>query len=154
MPHARGIRPPNTRTPRPKCTPAAATALRRSSGLLSVRTELLEICDQVFDIGIVRQPGKHHLGARDLRPRVLQIFLQGCLVPRQPRVLVGRGVIIAFDRPSRTADDAVEDRTDAVLGSLADLVADLALHENLLAGGSILRKGRSAEGEEGEERQT
>src|SRR5271168_1629735 len=42
-----------------------------------------------------------------------------------------------------SADDPVEDRTDHVLGALADLVADLALHEDLLASSGVLRHGRA-----------
>ena len=56
-------------------------------------------------------------------------------------------MIIAGDAARLAADDAVEDRTDAVLRGLADLVARLAQAEYLLAGSGILGFGFTNAGE-------
>src|SRR5229473_587640 len=142
------------RAPPTPSTPTATTASAPLSGLLAVRTELLQVGDEIVDIGVVGEPGKHHLGARYLRPRIFQVFLQGRLVPGEARILVGRRVIVALDRSCLAAEDAVEDGADAVLGAFADLVADLAFREHLLACCNILRDCRSVESDEGDERQT
>ena len=42
------------------------------------------------------------------------------------------------------ADEAVQHRSDGVLGGFADLMAGLALQEHFLAGGGILRSGAAS----------
>src|SRR5579863_8633447 len=69
------------------------------SELFAVGAELLEIGDDVVDVGLRGEPGERHLGAGDLAARVLEIFLQRRLIPGEAGILVGVAVGIAGKRP-------------------------------------------------------
>src|ERR1700751_5890065 len=128
-----------------KTMPAGrAGAALRPPGLLllPVRSELLEIGDDIVDVLILRQPGKDHLGPRNLGARVLQIFLQGRLVPGDARILVGIAVAVVRIGPGLAADDAVQHRPDRVLGAFADLMAGPALEKHFFAGRSVASSAR------------
>ncbi len=112
-----------------------------SALFLPSRTELLEIGEQVVDLVLVLDAGEDHLGAGDLRLRVLDVLLERRLVPGDARVLVRLGVVVALDRAGVPADQAVQNGADGVLGGFADLVAGPALAGRLLAGGGILGRG-------------
>ena len=56
-------------------------ARSRRSDLLAVGTELLEVRDDVVDVVVGLQTGKNHLGPRDLRFRVFEVFLERGLIP-------------------------------------------------------------------------
>ncbi len=57
--------------------------------LFPVGIELLEKGDQIVGFLLVLQAGIDHLGARDLRFRVLDVFAEGRLIPGDPGILVG-----------------------------------------------------------------
>src|SRR5208337_2436139 len=103
---------------------------RGSSDLLAVGAELFEVGDDIGNVFVGQQAGKHHLGPRNFSLRVLQIDLEGRLVPSDARILVGFGVIVAGIGTGLPADHAVQNAADEVLGVLADLMADLAFGED------------------------
>src|SRR5689334_11539774 len=102
--------------------------------LAAVGLELADIGPQVVDLLVVLDAGEEHLGALNHPARILDIFLELGLAPGDARILVGVAVIVAGGRPRLAAVEAVELRTNAVLGALADLVAGHALLENGFAG--------------------
>src|SRR5665213_3174849 len=111
---------------------------RRCSGLLAVGPELLEIGDDIVNVLFLRQTREDHLGAWNLAARVLQIFLQGRLVPSDAGILVGIAIGVARISTGLAANDAVEHRSNGILGALADLVASPAFEKHLLAKSGIL----------------
>ncbi len=118
------------------------------SGLLAVGAELLQVGEDVVDVGLVGEAREDHLGARHLGLRVLDVFAERRFVPCQAGILVGLGVAITFHRTGMAANHAIEDGADRVLGGLADLVTDLALEENLFACSGILGLGSRRRGGE------
>src|SRR5262245_35693234 len=120
----------------------------RSSLLLAVGAELLEIGPQVVGLGLAPQPDEHHLGAGDLGLRVLDVVLEGRLVPGEAGALVGARIAVAVDGARLAPVERIERRADLVLGPFADRVAGDALLEHDLAGGGIAGE-RGAGGEHG-----
>ena len=108
--------------------------------LLPVGLELLEIAPEVGDFLFVLDADKRHLGARDPRHRVDDVILEAGLAPGDLGLLVGLAVVVTVDGAGLAPVEAVQDRTDLVLGVLADRMAGQAFAERLsLAGGSASR---------------
>src|SRR5262245_45893157 len=127
--------------PDPGWSPARRRrAMRHAPALLlaAVGLELADIGPQVAGLLLVLDAGEEHFRARDFCARVLDVVLECRLAPGDARILVGVAVIVARDRAGLAAVEAVELRSDAVLGALADLVAGHALLENGLAGFRVL----------------
>nr|CAJ01647.1 hypothetical protein orf111 [Methylocapsa acidiphila] len=97
-----------------------------------------EIGDEIVPIRFLRQAGEDHLGAGDHGLGIGEIFVQLRLVPGDAGILVGVGIAIALDRAGLAPDQAIQLRTDEILGAFADLMADLALLVvNRFAGGGV-----------------
>lgn len=67
----------------------ARGAERKRLLLFPVGIELLEKGEQVVGLLLILQAGIDHLGARDFRLGVLDVFAEGCLIPGDSGVLVG-----------------------------------------------------------------
>src|SRR5258707_15739627 len=78
--------------------PTHRSLARRSRLLGAVGVELLEIGPQVVAFVLALDAGEHHLGAGDLGLRIGDVFLEGLFVPNDAGVLVGVGIIVAFNR--------------------------------------------------------
>src|SRR6476660_5610283 len=89
---------------------------------------------------LVLDAGEYHLGARNLRLRVLDVLLELSLVPGDAGILVGIGVGITLRRAGVAAVEAIEFRADLVLGAFADRVTGHAFIERSLAGRDVLRE--------------
>ena len=76
-----------------------------------------------FDPLLVLQSGIDHLGAGNFRARILDVFGEGRLVPGDAGILVGVGVVVALDGAGLASEQSVQQRADAVLRGLADLMA-------------------------------
>src|SRR3974390_1193823 len=109
---------------------------------LAVLVELRNEGPEIVDLFLVLDPRKDHLGARNLRLRVLDVFLELGLVPGDAGILVGVGIIIVGRGAGLAAVDPVELRPDLVLGALSDRVTGKALVERRLAGLGVLRQRR------------
>ena len=85
------IRPPYAATSSPSkrhgCERAGGAGPMRLF-LLPIGIELLEKCDKIVGLLFVLQAGIDHLGARDFRLRVLDVFAEGGLIPSDPGILV------------------------------------------------------------------
>src|ERR1700738_5321332 len=110
-------------------------SLFRFSVLVVLRKERPEIVDFL----LVLDAGEYHFGARNLRLRVLDVFLELALIPGDAGILVGVGVGIALGGAGLAAVQSVELGADLVLGAFADRVAGDAFVERGLAGRDILR---------------
>ena len=64
-----------------------------------------EVGPEVVGLLLVLDAGEHHLGAGDLRLRVLDVFEELILVPGDAGILVGLGIGIPFDGAGLTAVD-------------------------------------------------
>src|SRR5262249_6030408 len=91
--------------------------------LLAAGVELLEIGPQVTGFLLVLEAGKHHFGTGNPRLRILDVVLEGRLVPHDARGFVCVSVIEAFDTASLAAVEAIEFGTDLVLGPFANRMA-------------------------------
>src|SRR5579872_6494273 len=100
---------------------------------LAVFVELRNVSPEVVGFRVVLDAGKHHLGAGDFRPRVLDVFLEGGGVPGDAGVLVGIGVIVVRRGTRLAAVEPVELRADLVLGVLANRMAGHAFVEGCFA---------------------
>src|SRR5262249_52621102 len=87
--------------------------------LAAVRLELADISPEIVDLFFVLDAGEDHFGARNLGPRVLDVFLEGRLVPGDARVLVGVAVVEAVGGAGLAAVEPVELGTHFVPGVLA-----------------------------------
>ncbi len=94
---------------------------------------------QIVDLVFALDAGEGHLGSRDLRSRILDVFLELGLVPGDAGILVGVRIAVAFDRAGLAAVQPVELRADLVLGAFADRMAGQAFVEGRLAGRNVLR---------------
>jgi hypothetical protein len=97
--------------------------------LVAVGSELLEIAPQIRDVLVALDIGKNHLGARNLRARIFDVFLERFLVPNDAGVLVCIAVAEALNRASLAAIEPVKDRPDLVGGVLADAMTWRAFSE-------------------------
>jgi len=95
---------------------------------------------EIIDLLLVLDAGERHLGAGNLRLRVLDVFLELGLVPGDAGILVGIRIVVVRRGAGLAAVDAVELGTDLVLGAFADRVAGQAFVERGLAGGGVLRQ--------------
>src|SRR6516164_3661152 len=86
----------------------------------------MQIGDQVLDLLLVLDARKGHLGSRNLRLRILDVLGKRRFVPGDPGRLVGLRIVEAFDRAGLAANQAVQCRTNRILGVVADLMAGLA----------------------------
>ena len=93
---------------------------------LAVLAERLQEGHDIVDVLFVLKAREGHLGARHLGFGILEVDLQGRLVPGQARVLVGLGKVVARIGAGLAAHHAIEHGTDGVLGILSELVAGLA----------------------------
>src|SRR5262249_10272897 len=92
-----------------------------------VRTELLEIGPEVAGFFFVLDAGENHLGIGNLGARILDVFLEGCLIPSDTGILVGVGVVELGDRAGMTAVKPVEHGADLVFCPFTDRMAGEAL---------------------------
>src|ERR1051325_9255069 len=97
--------------------------------LLALGVELLQVSPKIAALLLILDARKHHFCTGNLRPRVGDVLLERRLVPRDARVLVGLGVIVAFDRAGLATVEPVEQRADFVLGVRPDRMAGQALLE-------------------------
>src|ERR1700731_4532435 len=98
----------------------------------SGRNELFEIGDDIVNLLRIFQAWKSHFGARFLGPGIPDVFAEGCFIPGDAGILVRRRIAVAFNRPSLSPEEPVENRANCVLCVLSDLMTRLALDENLL----------------------
>src|SRR6476646_2067817 len=97
----------------PTMPPVAAGGLDRGQLgapllFLAVRAELLEIGPQIVLFLLVFDAREHHLGFRDLGARILDVVLEGRLVPDDAGILVGVGIIEVRDAAGLAAVEAIE----------------------------------------------
>src|SRR6478672_8579211 len=102
--------------------------------LLPVGPELLEISNDVVDVLFLRKAGEGHFGAGYHSARVFQILFESGFIPRDPRVLVGGGIVVSWSASCLAADRTVELRSNSILRTLADLMAELAFGKDFFAG--------------------
>src|SRR5262245_40682996 len=118
--------------------PAGVATGDAGSDLLPVRSELLEIGNEIVDLVVFGQACKDHLGSGHLRLGILQVLAERRLVPRDAGILVRFAVAVPFDRAGFAPDQAVELGADQIPRAFADLMADLALDEGLFTCGCVL----------------
>src|SRR6185312_10103558 len=106
--------------------------------LFAVGVELLEIGEQVAGLLLILQSSVDHLGAGYFRLGILDVLAECCLVPGQAGLLVGGRIVVAGHAAGLAADETVENRTDAILGGFADLMAALADAKHLLPRSGVL----------------
>ena len=104
-----------------------------SRHLLALGVEALEIGRDVVDVALLGQAGKGHLGTGHLGLGILNVVLEGGFVPDPAGLLHRFGIVVVRDGGGVAPDQAVELGADGVVSALADLVAGLALGEDLLA---------------------
>src|SRR3954447_7482599 len=102
---------------------------------LAVLAVLREERPEVVGLFLVLDAGEHHLGAGNLRLRLLDVFEELVLAPGNAGILVGIRIGIAFGGAGLAAVDAVQLRLDLVLGAFANRMAGQAFVERGLAGG-------------------
>src|ERR1700716_3681516 len=107
---------------------------------LSVLVVLRNEGPEIVDLFLVLDAGERHLGAGNLRLRVLDVVLELSLVPGDAGILVGVRIGIMRRGTGLAAVEPVELRADLVLGACADRVAGHAFVERCLAGGGVLRQ--------------
>src|ERR1700681_636462 len=115
-------------------------ALRGALLGLSVLVVLREKRPQIAGFFLVLDAGEYHLGAGNLRLRVLDVVLEFGLAPGDAGILVSVRIGKARGRAGLAAIEPVELRADLVLGAFADRVTGHAFVERRLAGGGVLRQ--------------
>src|SRR5205807_9891930 len=108
---------------RPRNDWPRATMFRQGALLaldLAVLVELRDVGPEIVDFFFILDAGEDHLGPGNLGPRVLDVLLELGLVPGDAGILVGVGIIIAFDAPGLAAVEPVQFGTDQVLGAFPD----------------------------------
>jgi hypothetical protein len=70
---------------------------------VAVDVELLEVGPQVVDLLFVLDPGEGFFGAWDFGPGILDVFLEGCLIPDDARNFDGRSPL-GQQRPNKAID--------------------------------------------------
>src|SRR5258708_13727491 len=78
----------------------SGTSCRHVLLLTATSSELLEIAPQIREFLVALDAGKNHLGARNLRARIFDVFLESFLVPGNPGFLVCIGLPQTFNLPS------------------------------------------------------
>src|SRR5437660_273842 len=87
---------------------------------LAIRIELRDERPQIIDLGVLLDAGEGHLGAGNLRLRVLDVVLELGLVPGDAGVLVGVRIGIIRRRSGLASVQTVEFGADLVLGAFTD----------------------------------
>src|SRR5262245_35827508 len=122
-------------------------ARQRTSLLLALRAELLEVGPEVGDVLVVLDADERHAGAGHLLHRRTDILDECIVVPGDAGILVGRGIVESLVGAGLAAVDAVERRPELHFCICSDVVTGRAQSlEHLLAGGGILREARSRRG--------
>jgi hypothetical protein len=107
---------------------APAPTKRRSRGWslfdIAVGIELFEVGPKVVDLLIVLDAGENHFRTRDFGLGILDVFIEGRLIPDDARFLVGIGILVIRDATGLAAVQAVLCRTDLVLRTRTDAMAD------------------------------
>src|SRR5947207_4377328 len=106
--------------------------------LFSRRIELFEIGDDIVNLLRVFQAWKNHFGTGYLGLRILDVFAESCFIPGDSGIFVRGRIAEALNRSRLSPEEPVEHRANRVLCVLPNLVARLALDENLLARSRIL----------------
>src|ERR1700704_107505 len=106
--------------------------------LFSRRIELFEIGDDIVNLLRIFQTRKSHFGTGYLGLGVLDVLAESFFIPGDSGILVRGRIAVAFNHPGLSPEQPVEHRADCVLCVLPNLVARLALDENLLARSRIL----------------
>jgi hypothetical protein len=122
--------------------PPRRHSVGRRAGLLfdiAVGIELFEVGPKVVDLLIVLDAGENHFRARDFSLGILDVFLEGRLIPDDARILVGIGILVIRDATGLAAVQAILCRTDLVLRAGTDAMADHTFLERDFALGDILR---------------
>src|SRR5260370_28086517 len=96
---------------------------------IAVGSELLQVAPQIRDFLVALDAGKNHLGARNLGPRISDVFLERFFVPDDARALICVAVTEAFNSASVAAIKPVQDRSNLVGGVLADAMTRRAFSE-------------------------
>ena len=91
---------------------------------IAVGIELFEVGPKVVDLLIVLDAGENHFRARDFSLGILDVLLEGRLIPDDARILVGIGILVIRDATGLAAVQAILCRTDLVLRARADAMAD------------------------------
>jgi hypothetical protein len=81
---------------------------------------LFEVGPKVVDLLIVLDAGESHFRARDFSLGILDVFLEGRLIPDDARILVGIGILVIRDATGFAAVQAILCRTDLVLRARTD----------------------------------
>src|SRR6478672_3993670 len=113
---------------------------------LSVLVVLLNERPEIVDLFLVLDTGERHLGAGNLRLRVLDVVLELSLVPGDAGILVGVRIGIIRRGTGLAAVQSVELWAHLAPGACADRVAGHAFVERRLAGRDILRQRRGCGG--------
>src|SRR6266699_1625658 len=129
-----------------------SSEIPRGSVLLAVRSELLEEAPQIFGFLLVLNPRKRHFGARNLRPGIFDVFLEGPFVPDDPGIFVRIRVIVAWHRACLASFQAVLDWADHVFCGFAYAMAGHTFLERSFSRGDISSNGRSRRGRERDNR--
>src|ERR1700694_5118685 len=100
--------------------PGLLTVAGRALFGLSVLVVLREKRPEIVDFLLLLDAGECHLGAGNLRLRVLDVFLELGLVPGDAGILVGVRIVVIRRGAGLAAVEPVEFRADLVLGAVAD----------------------------------
>src|SRR5215470_8729743 len=96
---------------------------------IAIGGELFEITPQIRNFLIALDAGKNHLRARNLGPRISDVFLERFFVPGNTRVLVCVAVTEAINSARLAAIKSVQDRSNLIGGVLADAMTGGAFPE-------------------------
>src|SRR6266849_3502305 len=107
----------------------SGTSCRHVLLLVAVGSELLEIAPQIRDFLVALDTGKDHFRARNLGPRISDVFFEYFLVPGDAGVLVRIAVAEAFNSAGRATIEPIKDRPNLVGGVLADAMTRRAFSE-------------------------
>src|SRR6266852_6491423 len=107
----------------------SGTSCRHVLLLVAVGSELLEIAPQIRDFLVALDTGKDHFRARNLGPRISDVFFEYFFVPGDARVLVCIAVTETFNRASLPTVKPIKDRPNLVGGILADTMTRRAFSE-------------------------
>src|SRR5262249_50774130 len=91
--------------------------------------ELFEITPQIRHFFIALYAGKNHFGARNLGPRISDVFLERFFIPRDAGTLVCIAVTEAFNDARLATIKSVQERSDFVGSVLADAMTGGAFSE-------------------------
>src|SRR5215213_11056282 len=91
--------------------------------LLTLGVELLEVRPETIDFLVVLDTRECHPGAGNLLHRVLDVFVEGVVLPGDAGALVGLGIIESGEGAGGAALEAIERRSELDLRAFAGVMA-------------------------------